>query len=354
MKKTIFILLLLILISSLYAADWKELIRQYGPSVCLIEIINKGNVQVSGSGFVFSEKGEILTNAHVVKSAYFNDDYEIRVQFGLAENKEKYYPASITVYSKELDIAVLSSNIENSFPCVLGDSNNLELMDDILVLGYPLGKSVKSTPGYIQAFQEMEGIGKMLDLSADVDPGNSGGPVFSSNGEVIGIVTAEIFGFNFNLAMPITLVKNYLKAQEEGQIVRIITYPDSCRIFVNNQFKGKSPIDLDFFGAAQELQIEKDGFISQKFSLNQKEVNKGEIKITLEAIPKTTSLVKINTIPKGALVFIDNEKIGTTPLELELEKDSKYRIRIIKSFYKEFFKELLIGNNDDYNFEFKL
>lgn len=353
LKKILFIILLVFIFQAAFSANWKEIIQQFGSNVGLIEILNNDSVKTSGSGFIFTESGNILTNAHVVKDAYFNDKYEIRIKFEL-KNPNEYHKAKILHYSRELDLAVLSSDLESLTPCVLGDSENLELMDDIMILGYPLGKSVKATPGNIQAFQNIDSMGNMIDLSSDVDPGNSGGPVFNDSGEVIGIVTAKIFGYNFNLALPIKLVQNYLVSLESNNKIQIISQPESCRIFVNNQYKGLSPLELDYFGIQQKIQIEKDGFITQNIIIDENNLEDGKIEIILEKKPKTTSLLKITTTPKGALVFLDNEQIGTSPLEFEVNKNSSYRIRIIKTFYKEFYKEIKIGNEDNYSFDFKL
>jgi V8-like Glu-specific endopeptidase len=345
MRKIISIFLFFICITGLYPIEWREIIKTYGEAVCLIELVKDKNIISSGTGFVYGKQNKILTNAHVVKAAQFNNDFKIQVSFALSEHREKKYIAVIDKYSSDLDLAVLSSKIPELESTILGNSTELYLMDEVLVIGYPLGKNVKATPGYLQAFQHIDGIGEMLDISASVDPGNSGGPVFNSNGNIIGIVTAKIPGYNFNLALPVNLIKSFIEKESSTLNFMVKTNPPAARIFIDGKYKGQSPVEINFHNSALTISAEKSGFI--RFEQKLESIPEtGEFYINMAPVQTSTCLVTIISSPEGAQVLIDNNLVGTTPLSLELAHNSKSRIRLIKKRYSEYHYELRITNED--------
>lgn len=336
----LFCIFSLSILTSGFGAKWKQIIGDYGQAVCLVEIKDKNSTRSSGSGFLFSKDGMIITNAHVVRDAYFNDSLEITVSFELSSSPKKEYIAEIKKYSRELDLAVLEiPGVFQKF-CRLGSSSDLSLMDDIMIIGHPLGKSIKATPGYIQAFQDIDRIGKMIDLSAAVDPGNSGGPVFDSNGKIIGVVTAKMPGMNFNLALPIDLAKNSLLNENNVRMVNVKTEPEGARVFINGNYKGISPVEIEYYGINLELRVEKDSFMPAENIISKSAAEKGEISVTLKEDLIQICLLKINSSPPNAIILIDNNEVGKTPMEIEVPGNSKIRIRIIKSGYREYYTEI--------------
>ena len=149
---------------------------------------------VSGSGFILSENGYILTNYHVIEDAY-----ERRLDVTVMLHDGSQYKAEIVGMEDDgSDVAVLKIEASNLSPVTFGDSAVLAVGDDIYVVGNPLGElEFSMTTGHVSALNRYittdanaESI-NMFQLDAAVNPGNSGGPVYNSRGEVVGIVTAK-------------------------------------------------------------------------------------------------------------------------------------------------------------------
>ena len=166
---------------------------------------------VSGSGFIISNDGYILTNYHVVEEAYERKlDIQVMTYDGTA------YQASIVGVEAANDVAVLKIDAEGLTPASLGNSDTIRVGDIIYAVGNPLGElEFSMSTGHVSAkdrvitTQESESI-NMFQIDAAVNEGNSGGPVFDTNGNVIGIVTAKysdtgVEGLGF--AIPINDIK---------------------------------------------------------------------------------------------------------------------------------------------------
>jgi serine protease Do len=154
-----------------------------------------GNAQtgtISGSGFVLSEDGYIVTNYHVVQTA---NERNLPVTVVFHDGSE--YEASIVGTEDVNDLAVLKIEASGLTPAKFGNSDELQVGDEIYAVGNPLGELEYSmSTGHVSALnrsistEEAEAI-SMFQLDAAVNPGNSGGPVYNSRGEVVGVVTAK-------------------------------------------------------------------------------------------------------------------------------------------------------------------
>ena len=148
---------------------------------------------VSGSGFIVSEDGYILTNYHVIEYAY-KGNYAVTVML----HDGTRYEASIVGVEDCNDIAVLKIDASGLDPVTFGDSDKLSVGDDVYAVGNPLGElEFSMTTGRVSALDRLittdesaEAI-NMFQIDAAVNSGNSGGPVYNANGEVVGIVTAK-------------------------------------------------------------------------------------------------------------------------------------------------------------------
>ena len=148
---------------------------------------------VSGSGFIVSEDGYILTNYHVIEYAY-KGNYAVTVML----HDGTRYEASIIGVEDCNDIAVLKIDASGLDPVTFGDSDKLSVGDDVYAVGNPLGElEFSMTTGHVSALDRLittdessEAI-NMFQIDAAVNSGNSGGPVYNANGEVVGIVTAK-------------------------------------------------------------------------------------------------------------------------------------------------------------------
>ena len=152
---------------------------------------------VSGSGFIISTDGYILTNFHVISYAVRNNgDLTVLMHDGTS------YPAQIIGYVEDNDVAVIKIDATGLNPVTLGDSSAMEVGDAVYAVGNPLGElTYTMTDGIVSALDRVittqdETTGdtqsiNMFQISAAVNSGNSGGPVYNAYGEVIGIVTAK-------------------------------------------------------------------------------------------------------------------------------------------------------------------
>ncbi len=144
---------------------------------------------VSGTGFIISEDGYILTNNHVVAGAK-----EVTVK--LYDGSE--YPAKIVgTEGRDSDVAVLKIEASGLTPVTLGNSDEMQVGQDVYVVGNPLGELTYTMTGGIVSALDREIATErnvninMFQLDAAVNSGNSGGPVYDSHGRVLGIVTAK-------------------------------------------------------------------------------------------------------------------------------------------------------------------
>ncbi len=138
-----------------------------------------------GSGFIIDKKGIVITNNHVIQGA---DDIIVSV------NGDKEYKAKIIGADPLSDIAVLQIETQDKFlPVSFGDSDNARIGDWVLAIGNPYGFGGTVTAGIISARNRNIGLSRYEDFiqtDASINSGNSGGPLFNMDGDVIGINTA--------------------------------------------------------------------------------------------------------------------------------------------------------------------
>ena len=160
---------------------------------------SSSSVTTLGSGFVYDKQGHIVTNGHVVDDAKVVD-----VTFPDGDR----YTANVTAKDIDSDIAVLKISkpqqlLSSLKPLVLGNSSKMDVGDAVIAIGNPFGLSDTMTTGIVS------GIGRSLPISvggfmipnviqtdAPVNPGNSGGPLLNTRGEMIGMNTAILSGTN--------------------------------------------------------------------------------------------------------------------------------------------------------------
>ena len=204
MKKiTLSIIVLLIIASSniqLKAQEIAGLYAKLDPSVVLIEVISshtKGDGDMRdkvstgslGSGVLVSKDGLILTAAHVV-----NDADAIRVTFSDGQQLR----AKVKTMSRLADVATIQCEgvIKNPVVAKMGDSDKTKIGERVIIIGSPMGLNHSLSVGYISRRESQEenreGFTRMeyFQTDASINTGNSGGPMFNMQGEVIGIVSS--------------------------------------------------------------------------------------------------------------------------------------------------------------------
>ena len=172
----------------------------------------------SGSGFIISEDGYIVTNYHVIKGA---------TTLTVIMNNEDEYSATVVGYDDRNDFALIKIDAAGLTPVQLGNSDHLIVGDQVCAIGNPLGEITNSlTVGYISVKDRGVTIDNavinMLQTDTAINPGNSGGPLFNMKGEVIGITTAKSTGDaveSIGFAIPINDVKSMIQELlEKGYI----------------------------------------------------------------------------------------------------------------------------------------
>ena len=144
----------------------------------------------SGSGFVLTQDGFIVTNHHVIDGA-------TSVKVSLYDGES--YDAAVIGSDSDYDIAVLKIDATGLTPVTLGDSSLLNVGDHVLALGNPLGElTFSASEGIASSVNRTINVSgipfNMIQVTCAVNPGNSGGPLFNAYGEVVGIVSAKYSG----------------------------------------------------------------------------------------------------------------------------------------------------------------
>ena len=158
-----------------------------------------------GSGFIIDKDGTVITNNHVIQGA---EDIFVSV------NGEKEYEAEIIGADPLSDIAVLKIKSEDNFsPVKFGDSDTARVGDWVIAIGNPFGLGGTVTSGIISARNRSIGLSRYEDYiqtDASINSGNSGGPLFDMNGDVIGINTA-ILGQSGSIGIGFSIPSNSAK-----------------------------------------------------------------------------------------------------------------------------------------------
>ena len=173
-----------------------------------------------GSGVIVSPDGYVLTNNHVVEGA---DDIEVTLTDG------RQGKAEVIGTDPETDLAVLKINLERLPVIVLGNSDNIEVGDQVLAIGNPFGVGQTVTSGIISAVGRSElGINtfeNFIQTDAAINPGNSGGALVDVNGNLVGINTAIYSrsggSMGIGFAIPVSIAKNVLDSiVRDGKVTR--------------------------------------------------------------------------------------------------------------------------------------
>ncbi|MHC4269951.1 MAG: S1C family serine protease [Planctomycetota bacterium] len=277
--------------------------------------------QGTGSGFLWDDKGHIVTNFHVIYEA---DEIEVRLQNG------KSYDATIVGADPDHDLAVLQINATNLniSPVMIGTSSDLRVGQKVLAIGNPFGLDSTLTTGIISALgRTIQSISNryiydVIQTDAAINPGNSGGPLLDSFGRLIGVNTAIISpsgtysGVGF--AVPVDTVNriatkliNYGKVGRPGLGITLIPEHIMARLGI----EGVGILEVLKGGSAEEAGLR------EVKRLPNGRIEMGDIITECDGTPvrKSSDLVKI----------LDRHEVGDEVDIVIIRKNVKKIVRII-------------------------
>ncbi len=183
----------------------EEIVRRCRPAVVLIESRDKTGRMTGalGSGFIVDPNGVVITNNHVIEGG--------EAFFVKLANGHVYKDVQVVATLPAHDLAVLKVKGKNMPALPVGDTVRVQVGEAVVVIGNPFGMEGTVTDGVVSGRQKLGSGLEAFLISAPVSPGNSGGPVINSRGEVIAVATAShMMGQNLNLAMPISYARSAL------------------------------------------------------------------------------------------------------------------------------------------------
>ena len=200
----------------------------------------------SGSGFIITEDGYVVTNYHVVSGAS-------SVQVTLYNGDT--YDATVVGGDSDYDVAVLKINASGLQPVTLGESADVNVGDTVLAIGNPLGELTFSmSQGIVSSCDRAINVDgtpfNMIQVDCSINPGNSGGPLVNLYGEVVGIVSAKYSSYSsttvegLGFAIPISDVRSIITDIMENGAVTDKAYMAITAGTMNEQMAAQFNIDV--------------------------------------------------------------------------------------------------------------
>jgi len=198
--KYFFRLWLCLFLWSMVPAAWAQenlpaIVKKISPAVVVVET-QKGNKKGLGTGFFINSRGQIVTNYHVIYGA---DNAVVRTQAG-----RRYPVKRIVAENREADLVLITADIPGQEISPVEISGKLpEVGEKIYAIGHPMGLEKTVSEGIVSAIRKLPKLGDIIQITAAISPGSSGGPVFNASGVVIGVARATLrAGQNLNFAVP--------------------------------------------------------------------------------------------------------------------------------------------------------
>jgi len=184
--------------------DLKALAKKARPAVMLLVVSDaKGKEIATGTGFLISSDGKLITNNHVVENA--------ANAVAKAENGGLFPVEGVLANDPTNDLALLQIAGKDLPFLTLGKGEKIETGTRVAVIGSPLGLEGTLSEGIISAVRDLKGDVRLLQITAAISPGSSGSPVLNARGEIIGVASSLLRGGQaLNLAVPVECVNQLL------------------------------------------------------------------------------------------------------------------------------------------------
>ena len=263
-----------------------------------------------GSGFIIDEKGIVITNNHVIQDA---EDIVVRV------GGDKEYKAKIIGQDPLSDIAVLQITSKEKFiPVKFGDSDKARIGDWVIAIGNPFGLGGTVTSGIISARNRSIGLSRYEDYiqtDASINSGNSGGPLFDMNGDVIGINTA-ILGKGGSIGIGFSIPSN----NAEKVINQLIEFGETKRgwLGVRIQVVTKEIADVEKLNEPRGALVAS---VAEKSPSDKAGIKAGDIILEFNG----TKINEMKELPK----IVAQTKVGKT-VEVKVWRNKKEITKKIK------------------------
>lgn len=211
------ICLWIIALPTIVVAQAERIYQENNKAVVVILTYDKENRPLAqGSGFIVRSDGAIVTNLHVVSQAA-----SIKVKVA----KDRHLEVEGVLHCDEAnDLIILKAKGKNLPILKLGDSDKIKEGEKVYVIGSPAGLENTISDGIISGIRGLDQNQKVIQISAPVSQGSSGGPVFNERGEVIGVATFIVEDAqNLNFAMPVSLIRTKINNRKVLPLEKTIT-----------------------------------------------------------------------------------------------------------------------------------
>lgn len=193
-----------------------QIARQQSRAVVVLEALDtRGNLVSQGSGFIVTPAGAIVTSLHVLRGSS-----TVRVRMS---NGDIYTTTEVVEIDELKDIAIIRIKGFDLPVVALGNSERTEIGEEVVVISSPEGLTNSVSTGIVSGMRQLD-THRVFQISAPISQGSSGGAIFNTRGEVIGIATYLLkSGQNINFAVPINYARGMISDRSIGSLATVIS-----------------------------------------------------------------------------------------------------------------------------------